>query len=203
MIPERVVHQRANQLGAGGHLRVIDRIDFELKHLTRVARVLRQEARMKTTWTLAANHDPVRGVEALELVRSPGDLRERQIADADAVGEPARVRHLVQGVHVDGADRLAVARRRERVDQEVVGLRELELLDAARIHGRVVIARNRIVREEPQRGPRSLARRTRAHADGDRDNADDGRNKPQRFRTHRRTSRESGCLRDRRMRCRP
>ena len=198
VIPERVVHQRANQLGAGGHLRVIDRIDFELKHLTRVARVLRHEARMEATWPLAANHGPVHGVEALELARSPGNLRERQIADADAVGEPARVRHLVQGVHVDGAGRLAVALRPEGVDQEVEGLGELELLDAARIDRGVVVARNRIIGEELQRSPHSLARR--AHAGCGHGHAHDGPKQPQRLRTHRRTSRESGCLRDRRMR---
>ena len=107
VIPERVVHQRANQLGASGHLRVINRIDFELIGLARVARMFRHEARVETAWALAPDHHPVRGVEALELARSPGDLRNRQIADADAVGEPARVRHLVQRVHVDGADRLA------------------------------------------------------------------------------------------------
>ena len=105
MIPERVVQQRANQLGAGSQLRVINRIDFELKHLARVARVFRQETRLETAWTLTGNHDPVRGVEAFELARSPRDLRDRQIADADAVGEPARVRHLVHGIYVDGADR--------------------------------------------------------------------------------------------------
>ena len=108
VISERVVHQRANQLGAGGQLRVIDRIDFELKPLARVARVFRRKPGWKPL-DPCRHHDPVGGVEALELVRSPGDLRDRQIADADAVGEPARVRHLVQGVHVDGADRLAVA----------------------------------------------------------------------------------------------
>ena len=132
---------------------MINRIDFELIQLTRVARVLRHEARVEAARTLAGNHDPVHRVEALELVWSPGDLRDRQIANADAVGEPARVRHFVQGVHVDGADRLAVARPDERVGQEVVGLRELAFPDATRIHRRVVIARNRVVREERLRRP--------------------------------------------------
>ena len=154
-VPERVIDQRADELDAGGQLRVVDGINLELVHLAGVARVFRPEAGLETARALAANDDPVPRVEALELVRSPHDLRDRQIADADAVGEPARIRHLVESVHVDGADRLAVAGRRERVQQEVVGLRELQLIDGTRIHCRVVIAQDRIVGEEFERKPQS------------------------------------------------
>ena len=92
--------------------------------------------------------------------------------------EPARIRHLVERVHVDGADRRAVGGRCERVQQEVVALRQLPFLDAACIQGRVVIPEDRIVGKEPQRGPRSLGDRTRSDADSERSNAGDGRGKP-------------------------
>ena len=128
-----------------------DRIDFELIDLAGIARVYRAEAGLKTTRALAPNDHPVERIEPRELARSPDDFSDGQVADADAVGEPARIRHLVERVHVDGADRLAVAGRRERVQQEVVGLGQLQLLDAAGIHCGVVIARDWIVGEEPER----------------------------------------------------
>ena len=158
----------------------------------------RPETCLETARALAANDDPVLRVEALELVRSPRDLGDRQIADTDPVGEPGRIRHFVESVHVDGADRRAVGRRRERLQQEVVTFGQLPFLDAARIHGSVVIPQDWVVWKELQRGPCSLGHRTWADAYGDRSNAGDGRGKPQHFKTHRRTSEVRACLRARR-----
>ena len=47
---------------------------------------------------------PVVDVRVSKLVRSADDLVDRHRVPADAVGEPGRVRHLVERVDVDGAD---------------------------------------------------------------------------------------------------
>ena len=78
------------------------------------------------------------------LLAAADDFAHRHGPDADAIGEPARVRDLVDGVDVDSALWRPVAGRSELVGEQVEAFGELELLERAGVGNRVVVGGDRI-----------------------------------------------------------
>ena len=141
-----MIDGRANHLGTGRQVGILLGVELELIDLPfaerpRVARVHGAEAGLKSGRAFVISDDPLFDVEPFHPVRTARDVRDRHRALANAVGEPARVGHLVERVDVDGTDLLQVARLTELVDEEIKPFAELARPGAAGVEGRVVVGR--------------------------------------------------------------
>ena len=163
VVAERVIDRRADDLGARGHLGVAtaDR--------TRSARGASRDPGRDSR---AARPRPCRrrsaspGCRAAALAIGPAhQIFARQPLPPDAVGEPARVGHLVERVDVERRPIDALARRQERVLDEVVDVAGRRRHRLRRVEGAVVVDPDRIVRIEARSGgglePRGKAPRGR------------------------------------------
>ena len=147
-----VVAQRPEDLGGdrhggGGAFRERRRIELEEPGLA--LPIHSREARVRAGG-LFPDNDPLRRVRRRADVRAAGDLLGRDRRGADAVGEPARVGHLVDRVDVL---RSQAARRVAGRDEQVVDqLVHLRLAVRRRFRGilRFGRASDRIVRVEPR-----------------------------------------------------
>ena len=79
---------------------------------------------------LSADDGP-RRAEANVAIGPAGQLGGRHLAHADAIREPAGVRHLVQRIHVGGPHVRPIPGRTERVLEEVVVVVEIDLVRGA------------------------------------------------------------------------
>ena len=97
---------------------------------------------------LAGDDRPVLDVRPGAAIGATHQCLARQPLPADAVGEPARVGHLVERVDVERRSIDALAGRHERVLDEVVDVAGRDLLRLRRVEGAVVVDPDRIVRIE-------------------------------------------------------
>ena len=143
VVAERVVERGADDLGAGRHFRMVGRVDLDLVGLP--AGVGHPEPGLDAG-ALVARDDPAVERDLRRTAIGPAHQRvERHLAAADAIGEPARIRHLVHRVHVHRAHVAALTLVAERIDDEVVAVAVLLRHRLRGVHHPVVVHPDRIV----------------------------------------------------------
>ena len=157
VVAERPEQPHGHRHGAGRGARMPGGV--ELHEPAHAAAVARREARRHAAG-LGAHDGPRPRRRRRRDIRTPDDLVDADRPGVDAVGEPARIGHLVDGVHVEGPDvGLDVARPGEQVQQQVGRQLDVPVLCAGRIL-RLRLARQRVVGEESR-----LRRALRARQD--------------------------------------
>jgi hypothetical protein len=142
VVPERVIQGRADDLGAAGHLRVRRRIELDLPGMA--VRGGDTIARLNA-FALAGRDRPVLNVDAVDAVGAANDLRHAHRLPTDAVDEPARIGHLVDGVDVHRRRVAPLARLEERVAREVEEIALVDLRRAAGVERAVIVRPDGIV----------------------------------------------------------
>jgi hypothetical protein len=146
-VAERVEELRRDDLGGARHLRL--RRGIELDEI-RVARPVADRQARRDPFEFSRDDRPAAGRRPGAGIRSPGRVRCRPARGAGAIHEPARIGHLVEGVHVHRADRCLVAPVQKRVLEQVELAAGRDRPRARRIL-RFGIARDRIVAVELRR----------------------------------------------------
>ncbi len=156
-----VVAERPEQLGrdfdgAGARLGELGRVELQEPRLA--VRIARGEAGIGPGRLFAQQHPSLRRRRGVR-VDAARDLWRCHRRGADAIGEPARVRHVVDRVHVA---RAAVRRLARGVDEQVVRV-FVEQIDGERLGaGRAAtlrLAGDRIIVVEHRTGRRGASRR--------------------------------------------
>ena len=151
VIPEGVIERGADHFGPRRHLGLTGRVDFELvDRPCRIGSIDGAETGVKPA-VLSADDGP-RRAEADVAIGAANQLGDRQIADADAIGEPAGIRHVVERIHIDRPDVSPIAGTAEGVLEEVVVVVEIDLARRGDVDDPVVVDGDRIVGQEARAG---------------------------------------------------
>ena len=127
VVAERPHQLRHRHFRAGRHRAVAGRVELQEPALSRC--VLDREARRHAVALRRGDRPEARG-RPVARVRTIGNVLERERTSASAVGEPARIRHFVDRVHVPGADATGHAGSLDDVVAKVNEQVELQRLHA-------------------------------------------------------------------------
>ena len=145
VVAQRVIEGCADHLDTRRQFRVRGGIDLDLIELT--LRIRHAKPRLYAA-AFPGRHDPSLERDAIQTIRAPHDLFEAHPGTTDAIGKPARIRNLVDGVDVERTHVSPLTRIAKRVDEKVVAVSVFDDTYFGGVQRAIVIGPQRIVRVE-------------------------------------------------------
>ncbi len=147
VIAERLKDSRRDDFGARRHLRVRRRVEFQKESLS--GSIGDDEPRLHA-FVLSLHDRPCSGRRSADTTEIAGESRRRCAGLAQPVGEPARRRHLVRRVHVQGAYVTPLPWAADAILQPIELVAHVPLLHPRRVL-RLRFVLDRVVRIETRR----------------------------------------------------